>query len=52
MYTWMRKKKKGRKKIQLLTRAFSFKVTYLFKVLEVFLLISGKTEAELQILEN
>lgn len=49
---YLNQEKKEKDKHNLLARAFSFKVIYLFKVLEVFLLISGKTDSELQILEN
>ena len=49
---YLNQEKKEKNKHHLLARAFSFKAIYLFKVLKVFLLISGKTDSELQILEN
>lgn len=51
MHAYIRKKKE-KKPHNLLARAFSFKAIYLFEVLDLFLLISGKTDSELQILEN
>lgn len=52
MYTQTRKKNPKAHQHYFLAQGFSFKAIHLVKVLQVFLLISGKTDSELQILEN